>query len=545
MSLTIDLEQGREVYHYVQALREGRRLPRPDVGQYEPFVVPLERALNTGIPTAVGSVYQSLEAGNKSFGRFLALYAPKLAEQASTPALDREEMVYPPLPNKAQWPAGAGRDACPWLDLGYIPFSRKWAPRGYELFHEAAGLWLLSTIAARRVAFHFGGPQYTPLYIALVGITTIHTKSTTAKIATAVLERAGLRWLLSANVTTPQKLMSNMAGNRVPGNYASLREDQRAGVRNRLALSAQIGWYYEEFGMQLDAMVQKNGPMADFKGLLRILDDCLDTYEYDTVARGSEVIQSPYLALLASMTPSDIRPYAGTGSKFWKDGLFARFAFIVPPKDIRNRDRFPRGEQHIPTALSQPLVDWHESLGMPSVSIDPVCDHGGDFTGRYELTRGPLPSRFYTVPAEVEDAFYTYEECLLDIAQEHQDELLYGNYGRLAIKALRIAALFASLADSPRVELRHWVRAQETAENWRASFHELLFQIAEPEPSAEKQLEDRVIEVVRKLGSPTPREVAQRVHQSSQVVREVLESLAGCGVLERQRTEQSCRYQVR
>src|SRR5438128_2387352 len=137
--------------------------------------------------------------------------------------------------------------------------------------------------------------------------------------------------------------------------------------------------------------------MADFKGLLRILDDCLDTYEYDTIARGSEIIQHPYLALLASMTPSDMRPYAGADSKFWKDGRFARFAFIVPPKNTRKRDRFPRGEQQVPGALLQPLLEWHERLGMPAVSIDPIRDQNGDLTGRDELTRGPLPMHVYDI----------------------------------------------------------------------------------------------------------------------------------------------------
>ena len=541
---TAAFELEREVYEYIQALREGRRPPRPEVGQYEPFITPLEKAVNTGIPTAVDNVYQALEAGNKSFKRFLAMYAPAPTVQIPVAAPGEEVMPYPPLPKKAQLPEPLSWDACPWLDKGHIPFSKKWSPRGYELFHEATGLWLLSTIAARRVAFHFGSPQYTPLYIALVGVTTMHTKSTTTKIATTLLEKAGLRWLLSANVTTPQKLMSNMAGNRVPSDYAYLSMEKQDLVRKRLALSAQIGWYYEEFGMQLDAMVQKNGPMADFKGLLRILDDCLETYEYDTIARGSEIIHKPYLALLVNMTPSDIRPHAGINSKFWKDGLFARFAFVVPPENMRKRDRFPHGEQHIPTSLLSPLVEWHNRLGMPNLEIEPVMDKKGDPTDQFQLIREPLPVRFYEIPAEVEDAFYTYEECLLDIAQEYRNEMLYGNYGRLPIKGLRIAALFASLADSPRIELKHWARAQETVERWRASFHELLAQVSEPEPSAEKQLEDKVIDAVKTLGSPTPREVAQRVHQATSIVKGILEALAGSGVLLKKPGQQTCRYEV-
>jgi hypothetical protein len=536
-------ELGREVYTYIQALREGRRPPRPqDMGPYEPFVIPLEKALNSGVPTAIDNMYASLEASNTSFKRFLARYDHALPTVSIIlPPLESEGYT-PPLPKRAHHPEHLSREACPWLDQGYIPFSKKWSPRGYELFHEATGLWLLSTVAARRVGFHFGGLQYTPLYIALVGITTIHTKSTTTRIANAVLEKAGLRWLLSANVTTPQKLMSSMAGTRIPAEYGALNPEQQEQVRNRLAFSAQIGWYYEEFGMQLDAMVQKNGPMSDFKGLLRILDDCLDVYKYDTVARGAELINKPYLALLACMTPSDIRPYAGSTSKFWKDGLFARFAFIAPPEHSRKRDRFPHGEQHIPTELLQSLIDWHQRLGVPEVIIDPVYDKRGDATGQYQMTKEELPEQFYEIRPEIEDAFYTYEECLLDIAQEHGTEMLYGNYGRLPMKTLRIATLFASLANSSHIDLSHWARAQEVTEHWRGSFHELLSQVSEQEPTAEKQLEDRVLEVVKTMGTPTAREVAQRVHESTDRVKTILDSLVSSGVLGRDVQQRTNRY---
>lgn len=536
-------EQGCEVYLYIQSLCEGRRPPRPDaMGPYEPFVIPLEKALNTGVPTAVDHMYASLKASNTSFQRFLARYESAVPPAPTVlPSLESEGYV-PPLPKRARYPEHLSQGACPWLDQGYIPFSKKWSPRGYELFHEATGLWLLSTVAARRVGFHFGGPQYTPLYIALVGITTIHTKSTTTRIANNVLEKAGLRWLLSANVTTPQKLMSSMAGTRIPADYRALSPDQQEQVRYRLAFSAQIGWYYEEFGMQLDAMVQKNGPMSDFKGLLRILDDCLDAYKYDTVARGAELINKPYLALLACMTPSDIRPYAGSTSKFWKDGLFARFAFIAPPEHSRKRDRFPRGEQYIPPEILQPLMDWHQRLGVPEVSIEPIYDKRGDPTDQYQMTKEELNEQFYEISPEIEDAFYTYEECLLDIAQEHGTEMLYGNYGRLPMKTLRIATLFASISNSPRIELQHWARAQEVTEHWRGSFHELLAQVSEQEPTVAKQLEDRILDVVKGLGTPTAREVAQRVHESTDQVKTILDSLTNSGVLGRDVQQRTSRY---
>src|SRR5207248_11561637 len=58
--------------------------------------------------------------------------------------------------------------------------SSKWSPRAYDGFHEAVGLWILSTIAARRVALAHGGRRYTPLFIALTARTSLYSKSTTA-----------------------------------------------------------------------------------------------------------------------------------------------------------------------------------------------------------------------------------------------------------------------------------------------------------------------------------------------------------------------------
>ena len=110
------------------------------------------------------------------------------------------------------------------------------------------------------------------------------------------------------------------------------------------------------------------------------------------------------------------------------------------------------------------------------------------------------------------------------------------------MKTLRIATLFASITNSSRIELQHWARAQEVTEHWRSSFHELLTQVSEQEPTAEKQLEDRVLDVVKGLGTPTAREVAQRVHESTDRVKTILDSLTNSGVLGRDVQQRTCRY---
>src|SRR5260370_21323820 len=110
--------------------------------------------------------------------------------------------------------------------------------------------------------------------------------------------------MVGGNIITPQKLLPNMAGKTLPSKWEELDNDQQTRVKKRLSMAAQVGWCYDEFGMQLDSMVKENGTMAEFKCLLRLLHDCKPVFEYDTHRRGLESIEKPYLSLVASLTIS-------------------------------------------------------------------------------------------------------------------------------------------------------------------------------------------------------------------------------------------------
>jgi hypothetical protein len=96
----------------------------------------------------------------------------------------------PELPPYATTQDASAAEASLFLD-DYITLSTKWAPRAYAGFHEAVGLFVLSTLAAHRIKLQFG-PRgvYTSLYIALAARTTVYTKSTTADIGMALLDAA-------------------------------------------------------------------------------------------------------------------------------------------------------------------------------------------------------------------------------------------------------------------------------------------------------------------------------------------------------------------
>ena len=81
----------------------------------------------------------------------------------------------PILPESAQLDPELGDGVANWLDE-YVALSRLWSPRAYDDFHIACALWMLSTVAARRVVCHFGGSRYTNLYIALVARSSLSNR---------------------------------------------------------------------------------------------------------------------------------------------------------------------------------------------------------------------------------------------------------------------------------------------------------------------------------------------------------------------------------
>ncbi|MBN1659196.1 MAG: bifunctional DNA primase/polymerase [Anaerolineae bacterium] len=459
-------------------------------------------ALSTGLEEreALATLASGLDAGQKQprvvpdNGRKLKAIQPPTPEVATVSYAEHE---FPPLPDYARLPPDLGRDACPWLD-NYIGFSRTWSPRSFDGFHEACALWLLSTVAARRVVVHYGRPRYTNLYFLLAGRTTMHAKSSATDIARGLLRACGLDYLLAADEATPQAFVRALAGGGLPINFDSMEEDQRLAAKMRMGFCGQRGWYAEEFGSWLASMTRTDGVMADFRGLLRKLDDCPPDYSRSTIARGDEVIHRPYLALIANLTPADLRPVAKKGTQLWGDGFLARFAFITPPRGEVLTAQFPKGQRPCPPDLTAPLVAWHRQLGLPKVQIENQVDRNGDPTGEKIVAIEPSEPQVCTLADDVWDALHRYNMGVLEIAQGSELTDLDGNYGRLHEKALRIAALLASMENGDRVELRHWARAQEVAERWRLYAHRLYEQVTEMEVSQQAEMEDKVVDTVRR-----------------------------------------------
>lgn len=449
----------------------------------------------------------------RDFHQLLCDHYDERSSETFTPVTD--EIAIPQLDFGLLDPSLA-QGACPWLDE-YVAFSKKWSPRGPAIHHIGCGLWVLSTVTARRLAARDGRTaQYTPLYIQLVAPSTVWGKSTTARIATDLIKRAGLGWLLCPDSSTPEKLIKNMAGKEVPENYADLDSNQQEWTRLKLAHSGQRGWYYSEFGQLMREMADSRSRNAAFKQILLRMDDCERTYQYDTIGRNLEEAELPYLSLLGTMTPNCMKPYSSSDASSWNDGFYARFAFCCVPlnaqkteADLRREqypDQYPDDDPHFPTTILKPIEDFHQRLGTRQCSI---IENTGDRTGTYKVNKGPMdeyPVKTLKLNRDAKDALNDYGIALALISQKPCLAQFQSYYSRLRDKTLRIATMFAGEQDSPQIELRHIAGAQQIAEKFRLGVHQLSVHLSQ---SSEQRMDAKIIEVLTKRGSLTAREIGQ------------------------------------
>jgi hypothetical protein len=390
----------------------------------------------------------------------------------------RDEVITPPL----EWgllPQELGERIHPWF-RDYVAFSKKWSPRAPDIQHKGMALWIQSAVAMRRIAVQYGKLQYTPLYIVLVAPSTVWAKTTTAQIGIEFLHKAGLGWIFGADETTPEKLLSTMSGRRVPKNWEDLTPEQQFLKEKRLSMAGQVAWYYSEFGKMLREWGDDKGRNATFKTILQRMDDGEPSFTYDTHTRNEEIIENPYLALLATMTPDCMKSYSSEASSLWGDGTYGRFAFCCPvvgkkkTRDDLALERFPDEERIFPPSLLTPFRQWHNRLGERACHV--VADRNkktGEIIGhRIELAE-TFPQTILTLGPGVKHALDEYGDAVSLLAQDCEFRQFESCYARLRDKVLRIATLQASFEGSATVDFPHLAFAQHLAEDFRDSLHNL------------------------------------------------------------------------
>lgn len=560
---------------YIQAmLRQEKPAERPEVGKWAHCCGVLEESYEDA-PESIATVLKALIGSKKYPGLRELVYGGNGEEGKGTSLQgvngdEGEGGRMPVLPQEAVLAGGLLPQPCsnprddwflawdrrplqgvsPWL-AEYLTYSNQKSPEGYVDFHIASALWTLSVVAARRIYVPLADPVYTPLAIALVARTSLFAKTVTAQAGVKVLKAAGLGWLLGDDETTPQKLLSDMAGH-IPGNYDEMDEGQKTMAERRLAMAGQRGWAYDEFNQLIDAMTRP-GPMAEFAGLLRRLDDCHDEYKYSTRSHGQEVISNPYVPLLANTTPANLRRHTARHSEFWNDGFWARFAFITPPPGAWKTKTMEMGEVLVPQALSKALQGWHTRLGEPECVIVTKADIKGKKIGQPVAECQPLPRHTIYFEQDAYNAYVRYREALRGMLAESSNHDLDGSYVRLSDKALRVAALVASLENHDRINLAIWGLAQEIAEMFRRNLHELYNQVASGHID-DDPLEDILINFFKAQQQNngqaiTVRDICQYAplvirKLKAKTVRELLQGLEHDGIIECLKTGKKETYQL-
>jgi hypothetical protein len=457
----------------------------------------------------------------------------------------------PPLPDDIKANEKRAAEASPTLDK-MIDLLQYWCTRSYDGYHEAVALFVLDVIAARRPFLPWRGGIWTSLYLMLVADSTTHAKTEAASYGRRIIEDCGLGYLLSPDEITPQKLMNNMTGESVPRNYAAKDTDGKEYIRLKMAFAGQRGWLYDEFGNKLQEIITAKGHNAYFYALLKQLYDNKRTYEYDTLTRDNEHIDMPYLSIIGTATPACLKPIASKQSAVWTDGMFARIAFIVPPKEELKLQSAPQEQFFVPEEINKKLVAWHHELGFPDCEIVDTQEqeelmeqaHGKDKSKKktnrqpFEVNRGDLPQQVVTWTKDVYKAHEGYYEALATLARDSGlDERFRATYGRLPDMALKIAMLLASLENNGDIDMRHWARGQQITEHWRANFHELIAQLSTDEARGFGEIQDKILEVITvKLKGKKANSYTISQHGSTLLrkigsikVREVLDELVAGG----------------
>jgi len=409
-------------------------------------------------------------------------------------------------------------------------YSRQKSPEAYDLYPMACYVSLLSILSARRLQIPFNTPEYTPLNVILAGEPGV-AKTVTAGCVYNVLDSIDMGWMLEASNFTPQSLIREMAG-WVTSDYNLLDSERQRSEETCIAFSGQRGIYSGEFGEFVSQITDAKGPLAAFMGLVLEMDDCKPTYKVTTIARNKEIIKDPFLSILGCMTASSIKDTAKQGSKLYSNGFWSRMLVCCAPASETKNCPFTEGIITVPLELSRRLSAWHQGLGVPYAKIEPIMEEKkGELapTGGYTVTRDDLPITTMSFAPFVLDAWTRYRSFLKNAVLTLAYPDLKSNYVRLPSRAIRIAALLASVEGHTEIQLCHWAKAQEITEYFRYGIHEMYRQVNHIVDIPPETIEDVILATIERCNSdgiqPTSREMQQKTDKLRGKAKQIEEAL--------------------
>jgi hypothetical protein len=301
--------------------------------------------------------------------------------------------------------------------------------------------------------------------------------------------------------------------------------------------------------------MRTGSPLNDYLGIFKTFYDGPTSYTKDTIGRGYETVTRPYIALLASTTPDDFKGVGSKDSVLWGDGTFARFIFVPPmPNEAPSKVRRENDFIEIPDSLKQPLLEWHNRLGIPQIDFDYLdadWDREDDKKSEevtnnidVESAVGVLNINKIKFSDEAHNAYYDYQEALESIAYETNMGKLTANYTRLSINATRIAVLFASFDGSKFVELKHWAKAQKIMEDFRVLLHHAVTLVGNANESSLGKTEQKIIERIKGMGETSAKVLHNNIARDMPIsdFMAILNNLVKCKILYSTNTGRAEKY---
>jgi len=358
-----------------------------------------------------------------------------------------------------------------WLS-DYVEFAKSASPMTPAAFHQAAALFAVSTIIARRLCLKVSTEEIFPnLFILFLARSTLYSKTTGFKIVETLFREAGLNHHLLPQRMTPEAMVQELSLNLPNGLNLSDTESRLSWLRER-AFASQRGWMIDEAHSLLDGM-KRDFNVGLMAMLLKMYDCPAHTVE-QTVGRGRVTVKNGYLSFFGATTPASAADHL-TNSLLWQNGIWARFAIIT--HDDEPTFQFFPSAMELPRHLINRLRDMAELFPTPRAELTDMEDIDGSKRKVVELFNVGTPAS-----ARLEDgvwqAWETYTRFIrYELLLTGQvDEDFYGVYGRMGTLVMKVAMILAVMDTDTlpvTITLAHYALAQSIVEDWRESLHRL------------------------------------------------------------------------
>lgn len=386
-------------------------------------------------------------------------------------------------------------------------------------YHRACAIMLMGIAIGRRcyLSTPWGQHVFPNQYMIILGTTTYHRKSTGLNLLRRVAEDA-FSHLLMPRPGSAENFGNMLAGkwdtDGLPPEDKEELDRARPFAGQRVIIRDEISGLFRSFGRD---------HMAGLKEDLMDMYEGPRTHKLSTNSKGIVIARNIAPSVIGASTPAGMS--AAVSGDDWRDGNLARFLLITPEENYNDRpapkDTLP------PDHLVAVLHDLHKRLPQPP---------GPNALGSQRTTEE------WSLVAPVWNAVNAYADSLRQMTNpkrsESLDDRLRGTYGRHHVKALKTAICLAvmdwhttrSKDAHPTVTMAHWYRAQQLAEEWRASSHRFLKEMT---ISEDAESENRVITYIRRHpDGVTSSDLIHSTRLKSNAIKGALESLMESGQIE-------------